>query len=120
MNRNLFYFVIKLGISVFLIGLIAFNFNLGESYSRIANLSVGYALLALVPGILSVLLYLPFYMSLDSQASGIVPVGQYSTRLVHFTVIWGSFVLALLGFLLLELHRLATKRLEADVLMKKF
>ena len=70
------------------------------------------ALLALVPGILSVLLYLPFYMSLDSQASGIVPVGQYSTRPVHFTVIWGSFVLALLGFLLLELHRLATKRLS--------
>ena len=52
---------------------------------------------------LAILLYLPFYVSLDSQATGILPVGEVGTRPVHFFVIWGLFLVALLPFLLRQI-----------------
>ena len=54
---------------------------------------------------LAILLYLPFYVSLDSQATGILPVGEVGTRPVHFLIIWGLFLVALLPFLLRQIPR---------------
>ena len=54
---------------------------------------------------LAILLYLPFYVSLDSQATGILPVGEVGTRPVHFVIIWGLFLVALLPFLLRQIPR---------------
>ena len=54
---------------------------------------------------LAILLYLPFYVSLDSQATGILPVGEVGTRPAHFLIIWGLFLVALLPFLLRQIPR---------------
>ena len=51
---------------------------------------------------LALILYLPFYSSLESQASGIFFVGEVATRPVHFLVIWGLFLVVVLPFLLLQ------------------
>ena len=53
--------------------------------------------------VLAVLLYLPFYFSFQSQASGILPVAEYVTRPLHFLIIWGLFILMLLPYLVWEL-----------------
>ena len=52
----------------------------------------------------AVLLYLPFYMTLDSQASGILPTRDaMATRPFFFFLIWGLFLLAGGYFLLAQL-----------------
>ena len=49
----------------------------------------------------AVLLYLPFFLSLDSQASGIWPAREVmSTRPVYFFLIWGLFLVLGSSFLL--------------------
>lgn len=59
------------------------------------------ALVIIVPVLLgAVLLYLPFYLTLSSQASGIAAQGAESTRPLFFFLIWGPF-LVLSGFFLL-------------------
>ncbi len=42
--------------------------------------------------IAAVVLFLPFYLNLESQASGIVPLREVSTRPLHFLLIWGLFL----------------------------
>ena len=59
---------------------------------------------------LAIALYLPFYVSLDSQATGILPVGEVGTRPVHLFLIWGLFLVAILPFLL----RQASTALSTD------
>ena len=49
---------------------------------------------------LAIALYLPFYLSLDSQANGVLPVGEVGTRPAHFLIVWGLFLAMLLPFLL--------------------
>lgn len=49
---------------------------------------------------LAILMYLPYYFSVDSQANGILPVGEVATRPIHFLIIWGLFLAILLPFLL--------------------
>ena len=51
----------------------------------------------------AVLLYLPFYMTLSSQASGISAVGEVSTRPLFFFLIWGLFLVVSGSFLLRQL-----------------
>ena len=52
----------------------------------------------------AVLLYLPFYVTLDSQASGIFPTRDaMATRPFFFFIIWGLFLLAGGYFLLAQL-----------------
>ena len=53
--------------------------------------------------LLAVLLYLPYYLSAQSQVSGILPVGEVATRPVHFLVIWGLFLAILTPFILRQL-----------------
>ena len=70
--------------------------------------TIGRAALVALPSVLPVvalalILYLPFYFTFHSQASGIVPVQQYVTRPFHFLVIWGLFALIITPFLVWEL-----------------
>ena len=54
--------------------------------------------------LLAVLLYVPYYVSLDSQASGILPVGEVGTRPIHFLILWGLFLSILAPFLLRQAY----------------
>lgn len=57
--------------------------------------------------VLAVALYLPFYFSFHSQASGILPVGKYVTRPFHLFMVWGLFLTIVTPFLLWETAKLA-------------
>ena len=57
--------------------------------------------------VLAVALYLPFYFSFQSQASGVLPVDEYVTRPFHFFMIWGLFLAIVVPFLLCETAALA-------------
>ena len=51
----------------------------------------------------AVVLYIPFYLTLDSQASGVMPVGDASTRPFFFFLVWGLFLLISGSFLVKQL-----------------
>ena len=51
----------------------------------------------------SALLYLPFYLTLGSQASGVRALGDVSTRPLFFFLIWGLFLVLVGSFLLKQL-----------------
>ncbi len=56
----------------------------------------------------SVLLYLPFYLGFQSQAGGILPTAYVGTRFRHYFVMFGPFLVAIAGMLMLaalELRR---------------
>ena len=53
----------------------------------------------------SVVMFLPFYLTLASQASGILPVGEHSTRPFFFFLIWGLFLVLTGTYLLRQLGR---------------
>ena len=50
-----------------------------------------------------VVLFLPFYLTLGSQAKGISTLGEYSTRPVFFFLIWGLFLVISGTFLIKQL-----------------
>ena len=52
---------------------------------------------------MSFVMYLPYYFGLDSQASGIMPVGEYGTRVIHLFAIWGFFFVIIIPFLVVLL-----------------
>ena len=54
----------------------------------------------------AVLLYLPYYLTLNSQGSGVMPVGEESTRPLFFFLIWGLFLVLSGSFLLRQLWTL--------------
>jgi YYY domain-containing protein len=56
-------------------------------------------------GILSGLLYIFFYLSFSSQASGVLPYVFPPTRLPQYLVMFGTFIFLLSCFLLVSLHR---------------
>jgi len=68
----------------------------GWRWDRIEDLF----LLGLPLGVLSVLLYLPFYLGFSSQAGGILPNLMYSTRGAHFWVMWGTLLIPILAYLI--------------------
>lgn len=55
---------------------------------------------ALLLGISSVLIYLPFYLSFSSQAGGLLPNLIYPTRGAHLWVMFAPFLIPLFGYLL--------------------
>ena len=55
MNRNWLYLSLKLAVSALLIGFIAWNFDIQDSYGRLTNLRLSYVLLALL--VLGILLF---------------------------------------------------------------
>ena len=63
---------------------------------------------------LAIALYLPYYLSLESQAMGVLPVGEVGTRPVHFLIIWGLFLAMLLPFLLRQIPQALATDADAD------
>lgn len=57
-------------------------------------------LLGLPLGILSLILYFPFYLGFSSQAGGIIPNFMYITRGTHLWVMWGTLLIPIFAFLL--------------------
>jgi YYY domain-containing protein len=72
---------------------------------------------ALVTLSLAFLLYLPYYSSLETQASGILFVGEVATRPVHFLLIWGLFLVAVVPFLILQLPQTFSNGLNKTTLV---
>jgi len=69
-----------------------------------ATLAIVASLSLLVPVLAgAVLLYTPFYLTLGSQASGILPLRDVSTRPLFFFLIWGLFLVLSGSFLLKQL-----------------
>jgi len=56
--------------------------------------------------ILSLLLYLPFYLGFRSQAGGILPVLFVKTRWHHYLVMFGPFVFILFSFLIAQFREI--------------
>ena len=56
-------------------------------------------LLALPLGIVSLLLYFPFYLGFSSQAGGILPNFMYPTRGAHLWVMWGTLLIPIFAYL---------------------
>jgi len=56
-------------------------------------------IIGLAMGLLSFILYLPFYISFQSQAGGILPNLLFSTRWQQFAVMFGLQLFILIGFL---------------------
>jgi len=61
--------------------------------------------------------YLPFYMELETQASGILPVRGVQTRPLHYLVFWGFFVFALLTFVPLAIRQVANRPVKRGVIL---
>ena len=57
-------------------------------------------LLGLPLGILSVLLYFPFYLGFSSQAGGILPNVMNPTRGAHLWVMWGTLLIPIFAYLI--------------------
>ena len=55
---------------------------------------------------LAVVLFLPFYLSVDSQVSGVLPVTGPGTRPLHFTLVTGFLAFLGVSFLLRQLVEL--------------
>jgi len=53
--------------------------------------------------VVAVLLYIPFYVDLSSQASGIAPLRDVSTKPLFFFLIWGLFMVLSGSFLVRQL-----------------
>ncbi|MBC7877546.1 MAG: hypothetical protein H7Y59_10280 [Anaerolineales bacterium] len=51
-------------------------------------------------GILSVLLYFPFYLGFSSQAGGLLPNFMYPTRGVHLWMMWGTLLIPIFAYLI--------------------
>jgi YYY domain-containing protein len=68
----------------------------GWRWDRIEDLF----LFALPLGIISILLYFPFYLGFSSQAGGILPNFMYPTRGMHLWVMWGTLLIPIFGYLI--------------------
>ncbi len=68
----------------------------GWDWNRLEDLF----LLGLPLGILSVLLYFPFYFGFSSQAGGVLPNFMYPTRGIHFWVMWGTLLIPIFAYLI--------------------
>lgn len=68
----------------------------GWSWARLEDVF----LLGLPLGILSVLLYFPFYLGFSSQAGGLLPNFMYPTRGIHLWVMWGTLLVPIFAYLI--------------------
>ncbi len=59
-----------------------------------------FLVIAFTLGISGIFLYLPFYISLSSQAGGILPNLVYSTRGTHLWIMFGSLLLPIFAYLI--------------------
>ena len=54
----------------------------------------------IILGVMSILLYLPFYLTFSSQAGGILPSLVFTTKSTHFYTMFGPLILPILAFLI--------------------
>ena len=59
-------------------------------------------LLGLPLGILSIILYFPFYLGFSSQAGGVLPNFMYVTRGAHLWVMWGTLLIPIFSFIIYQ------------------
>ena len=65
---------------------------------------IGHSVTFLVPVLLlAIVAYIPFYLDLGSQASGIFPLGEVSTRPLFFFLVLGLFLVVGGSFLLVQM-----------------
>ena len=76
------------------------NFDWGGYAPRVWGTALAITLPILAA---SAVFFLPFFLSLDTQASGISPLGDYSTRPFFFFLIWGPLFVMASGFLVKRL-----------------
>ena len=75
----------------------------GWSSARFWEL-VGFGVLG---GILSVIAYLPFYLSFSSQAGGVIPSLAFFTKGKYFWIMFGPLLLPIFGFLISKIRRIS-------------
>mgnify|MGYP000859472461 FL=1 len=75
----------------------------GWSSARFWEL-VGFGVLG---GILSVVAYLPFYLSFSSQAGGVIPSLAFFTKGKYFWIMFGPLLLPIFGFLVSKVRRIS-------------
>lgn len=68
-------------------------------------------LLGIPLGVVSLILYFPFYLGFSSQAGGILPNFMYVTRGAHLWVMWGTLLLPIFSYLL---YRILNSRTSAS------
>ncbi len=72
--------------------------------------------LAIPLGILSILLYFPFYLGFSSQAGGLLPNFMYPTRGVHLWVMWGTLLIPIFAYLIyFGVQQLAAARSDSEL-----
>ena len=70
----------------------------------------GWVAFAIALATLSLLLFLPFYLGLKTQVSGVLPVDDVETRYIHYVLVLGLFLFFTLSFLLFTMWRLWRKK----------
>jgi YYY domain-containing protein len=75
---------------------------LGMQASRVRNWW-GWMGIACLIVFSALFLYLPFYVSFQSQASGILPMMGVGTRPLHYIIFWGLFIFIIVSFVLAKL-----------------
>ena len=83
--------------ALFLAALLLRAFHARAGGVRVRFRSVGLLMALIAVG--TVLFYIPFYLDLDTQASGILPLRRSMTRPLHFALVWGPFLLLNLSLL---------------------
>lgn len=95
------------------LGLVVLAYGLGEGLvkGRVDRTTIlRSAILGLGLGILSGLLYVFFYLSFSSQATGVLPYVFPPTRLPQYLVMFGTFIFLVVCFLLVYLIRQGQER----------
>lgn len=64
----------------------------------------------LVIGITGVVLFSPFYLGFSSQAGGILPSMEYSTRGIHFWILFGALLVPIVTWLFIQLRKMEKPR----------
>ncbi len=72
----------------------------GWNWHRLEDL----LLLGLPLGIVSILMYLPFYLGFSSQAGGILPSLMYPTRGAHLWLMWGTLLIPIFSMLVYKIR----------------
>ena len=60
-----------------------------------------------VGGVLSIVAYLPFYLSFSSQAGGVIPSLAFFTKGKYFWIMFGPLLLPIFGFLISKIKRIS-------------
>ena len=62
-----------------------------------------------IGGVLSIIAYLPFYLSFSSQAGGIIPSLAFFTKGKYFWIMFGPLLLPIFGFLISNIKRISRR-----------